>query len=212
MVARSCASRFATVALGPPPILGARGRQQAASGAFFFLALARIELVGAGGGMPETSPQALQLLDQVRSLALQVANPASRARNQVRDALRDLCRARGLLTSTTETTASRGTQDGYRGRLALVVGLPTRVDGRGVYGPPLALVAVEINRRKVRQRSIFKLLHIPKDIPICSLLILTAGTSPPMEGLDSVLCLGAASIALNTSRRTSPVDDDEIPF
>ena len=203
MVARSCASRFATVALGPPPILGARGRQQAASGAFFFLALARIELVGAGGGMPETSPQALQLLDQVRSLALQVANPASRARNQVRDALRDLCRARGLL---------RGTQDGYRGRLALVVGLPTRVDGRGVYGPPLALVAVEINRRKVRQRSIFKLLHIPKDIPICSLLILTAGTSPPMEGLDSVLCLGAASIALNTSRRTSPVDDDEIPF
>ena len=162
--------------------------------------------------MPETSPQALQLLDQVRSLALQVANPASRARNQVRDALRDLCRARGLLVSTTETTASRGTQDGYRGHLALVVGLPTRVDGRGVYGPPRALVAVEINRRKVRQRSIFKLLHIPKDIPICSLLILTAGTSPPMEGLDSVLCLGAASIALNTSRRTSPVDDDEIPF
>jgi len=141
--------------------------------------------------MPETSPQALQLLDQVRSLALQVANPASRARNQVRDALRDLCRARGLLVSTTETTASRGTQDGYRGRLALVVGLPSRVDGRGVYGPPLALVAVEINRRKVRQRSIFKLLHIPKDIPICSLLILTAGTSPPIEGLDSILCLGA---------------------
>ena len=211
MFARSCASRFATAALGPPPNLGTRGRQQAASGAFF-LALARIELVGAGGGMPETSPQALQLLEQVRTLAMQVANPAQRARNQFRDALRDLCRAQGLLTSTTETTASRGTHDGYRGRLALVVGLPTKRDGRGAYGPPLALVAVEINRKKVRQRSIFKLLHIPKDIPICSLLILTAGTSPPMEGLDSVLCLGAASIALNTSRRTSPVDDDEIPF
>jgi len=70
----------------------------------------------------EPIPGARELLEDLRDADITVVLTTGFA-PVTRDALRDLCRARGLLTSTTETTASRGTQDGYRGRLALVVGL-----------------------------------------------------------------------------------------
>ena len=135
--------------------------------------------------------RAAQLLDQVTALACQLANPRQRTRRQLRDALRERCRAAGLLTSTTETLPSRGTADGYRGRLALVVGTPSSRDGRGPLGPPLALVAVEIGRRSPSARAVHKLRHIPRDIPAASLLILTTGTAETPPGIDRLLTIGA---------------------
>lgn len=148
--------------------------------------------------MPEPQQQSRELehladrlLEEVTGFALQLANPRERTRRQLRNALRDRCRAAGLLVSTTELLPSRGTADGYRGRLALVVGVPTSRDGRGPLGPPLALCAVEIGRRSPSTRALHKLRHIPRHIPARSLVILTTGTSDQVPGIDRLVTIGA---------------------
>lgn len=127
-----------------------------------------------GGG----SSARAELLRQVGELARRVPHPFGLKTRDYRAALVNLCTAAGLETSTRETVKSRGTRDGYRGRLDLVVRHP--VTG--------ALLAVEIDKAVIQSKTINKFKALPEAQPAARLVILTrAAVQPSRDALPAVV-------------------------
>lgn len=109
------------------------------------------------------SPALEALGAELAHLARSVPAPFGLKTRDYRAALVNLCRAAGLETSTAETVRSRGTADGYRGRLDLVVFRPSSG----------ALAVVEIDKATIQRKTLSKFKALPAVPPAFRLVVLT---------------------------------------
>lgn len=154
---------------------------------------------GEGAGIFKQAPpgqaELEALANQVEALCYQIREPESRPLRHVKARLVELCRDAGLIVSTREWTPTRGTRDGYRGRLALAV---ASRDPATHNGKPRCYLAVEICKSVLTHKAVAKLQHIHQvkapHMPVLTMAVLTQASEYSLtDGIDRIVTLGAES-------------------